>query len=178
MMPSPMSSTLDPMVQLAVEQFLYEEADLLDRRQFRAWLGLLAEDVRYRVPSVLNLGVRERADELLGGEQLAHYDDDLASVTMRVRRLETNMAWSEDPPPRTSRFVTNVRVVPSDREPGAFVVRSNLFLYQNRLEREVNTFSAAREDVLRQHGDSFRIAERTVRLDQAVVLAKSLSVFL
>lgn len=172
------SSALDSAVQMAVEQFLYEEADLLDRREFRAWLGLLAEDIRYRVPSVVNLGVRERSDAALDGDHLAHFDDDLSSLTMRVRRLETNMAWSEDPPPRTRRFVTNVRVAQSGGEPAALAVRSNLFVYQNRLEREVNTFAAQRDDLLRPEGDSFRIARRMVRLDQAVVLAKSLSVFL
>jgi len=177
-MPTSTSSALDPALQMAVEQFLYEEADLLDRREFRTWLGLLADDIRYRVPSVLNLGVRERGDAALDAEYLAHFDDDLSSLTMRVRRLETNMAWSEDPPPRTRRFITNVRMTESREEPGALAVRSNLFLYQNRLEREVNTFSAQRDDVLRVHGDSFRIARRMVRLDQAVVLAKSLSVFL
>ena len=33
-----------------VEQFLYREARLLDSRQFRRWIDLLADDLRYWIP--------------------------------------------------------------------------------------------------------------------------------
>ena len=36
--------------QHAVEQFLFREAELLDAWRLREWLGMLTEDVRYRVP--------------------------------------------------------------------------------------------------------------------------------
>jgi len=37
-----------------VEQFLYREARLLDKRRFREWLELLTEDVRYWMGSRSN----------------------------------------------------------------------------------------------------------------------------
>ena len=34
----------------AIEDFLYEEADAIDARQFEEWLGFFSEDIRYWVP--------------------------------------------------------------------------------------------------------------------------------
>lgn len=172
------STTVDPALQAALESFLYGEAELLDQRRFRDWLGLLSEDVHYWVPASLNFSLREQDLAAPDPDRLAHFDDDMASLTMRVRRLESNMAWSEEPPPRTRRFVSNVRVTRRvEGQGGALEVTSNIFVYQNRLEREVNLFAGQRHDVLRPRGDSFEIARRRVQLDQTVVLAKSLSVF-
>ena len=33
-----------------IEEFLYQEADMLDQRKFREWLDLLAEDLVYFMP--------------------------------------------------------------------------------------------------------------------------------
>ena len=33
-----------------VEEFLYQEAELLDERRFEDWLDLLTEDIRYWMP--------------------------------------------------------------------------------------------------------------------------------
>ena len=33
-----------------IEQFLYREARLLDARQFRQWLELFTDDIRYWMP--------------------------------------------------------------------------------------------------------------------------------
>jgi 3-phenylpropionate/cinnamic acid dioxygenase small subunit len=172
-------TALDAALQAALENFLYEEAELLDQRRFRDWLGLLSEDVHYWVPAPLNYSLREQDLAVPDPDRLAHYDDDIASLTMRVRRLESNMAWSEEPPSRTRRFVSNVRVVgrAEGQGSGALEVTSNILVYQNRLEREVNLFAGQRHDVLRPRRDSFEIARRRVQLDQTVVLAKSLSVF-
>ena len=38
-----------------IEDFLYEEADLLDRREFEAWLDLLADDLSYFMPMRRNV---------------------------------------------------------------------------------------------------------------------------
>ena len=165
---------VDPALHLEVEQFLYAEAELLDARGFRDWLHLLTDDVRYWMPTRANRSIREYALEVAQPGEMAHYDDDMASLTTRVRRIESNQAWSEDPPSRTRRFVANVRIRPGEAD---VAVRSNLLIYQHRLEREVNVFAAERQDVLRRTEDGLRIASRTILLDQTVVLANNVSVF-
>jgi biphenyl 2,3-dioxygenase beta subunit len=70
-----------------------------------------------------------------------------------------------------------VRVAPSHVE-NEFQVNSNFLCYRNRLQDEVDIWAGERLDLLRREGGrGFLIAERTVLLDQNVVLSKNLSVF-
>ena len=43
---------------------------------------------------------------------MVHFDEDHYTLGLRIERLEGRHAWTEDPPSRTRRFVTNVRVTP------------------------------------------------------------------
>ena len=38
-----------------IEQFLYQEAELLDERRFEEWLDFLTEDIRYWMPMRRNV---------------------------------------------------------------------------------------------------------------------------
>ncbi|MCI0846661.1 MAG: 3-phenylpropionate dioxygenase, partial [Chloroflexi bacterium] len=38
-----------------IEEFLYEEAELLDERHFEEWLELLTDDIRYFMPMRRNV---------------------------------------------------------------------------------------------------------------------------
>ena len=44
-----------------MEDFLYAEADLLDNRQFRDWLNLLADDITYFMPIRRNVKFGQHA---------------------------------------------------------------------------------------------------------------------
>ena len=171
-----------------VEQFLYREARLLDDRQLRQWLELLTDDIKYWMPirsnrypvnskaiSILD-GSRYEEDDLSKEDELAIMDEDKDSLQRRVDRLDTGMAWAEDPPSRTRHFVSNVEVQQGDRE-GELKVYSNFIMYRTRAETEQDFYVGSREDVLRRVGDDFRIAYRKVTLDQNVLLAKNVSNF-
>jgi 3-phenylpropionate/cinnamic acid dioxygenase small subunit len=163
-------------LQHEIEQFLYHEAALLAEREYRDWLDLFAPDIHYWMPTRYNRARRDRALEFSKPNEIAFFDEDKSSLRMRVKRLDTGMAWAEDPPSRTRHLVTNVQVRP--REEGAeYDVSSNFLLYRTRLETDLNLFAGRREDVLRRTQDGWRIAKRTILLDQNVVLAKNLSVF-
>src|SRR3546814_6519042 len=69
---------------------------------------LLAPDLSYRVPLRVT---RSTADQARSVDRvMMHFDDDHASIMGRIGRLGTRSAWAEDPPSRTRRLVTNVRV--------------------------------------------------------------------
>jgi biphenyl 2,3-dioxygenase beta subunit len=162
----------------SVEEFLYLEAELLDERRLRAWLELLTDDVRYWMP--IRHNPLERPDDIR--EELAqpgegfYFDDDKKSLALRVERFYTKSAWSELPPSRTRHLITNIRI---KRDDGAELeVHSNFLVYRTRLETDKDMFVGARQDVLRRISGSFRIARRTILLDQAVLDAKNISVFL
>ena len=121
-------------------------------------------------------GSRYEEDDLSKEDELALMDENKDSLQRRVDRLDTGMAWAEDPPSRTRHFVSNVEVQPGDRE-GELKVYSNFIMYRTRAETEQDFYVGSREDVLRRVGDDFRIAYRKVTLDQNVLLAKNVSNF-
>ena len=177
-----MPAAFDVALQHEIEQFLYFEAELLDDGLFREWFALFADDVRYRMPTRTNRLARERHLSASEVGEFNLFDDSKQSLGWRVQQMETGRHWAEDPPSRTRHLVTNVRVRPaavSDAEPENFDIRSNFLCYRNRLQDEVDLWAGERQDRLRRHGPGgWQIAQRTVLLDQAVVLSKNLSVFL
>lgn len=168
-----------PMLQYELEQFLYAEAALLDEHRFEAWLGLFTPDARYRVPVRTNHVTRGSRPELLESQEVsAHFDEDPRGLSLRVARLTSGVAWSEYPLSRTRRLVSNVQVRVL-AAPGEVEVRSSFLLYRSRQEHAVDLFAGLRQDVLRRADapGTWRIAHRTVLLDQSVILAGNLSVF-
>ncbi len=171
-----------------VEQFLYREARMLDNRQFHEWLELLTDDVRYWMPIRSNRyplnsmaitildGSRYEEAEVSSEGELAFMDEDKDSLTRRIARLDTGMAWAEDPPSRTRHIITNIEVEAGDTQ-GELHVYSNFFMYRTRAETEQDFYIGSREDVLRRVGSQLRIASRKIVLDQTVLLAKNLSNF-
>src|SRR5690242_6193124 len=111
-----------------IEQFLYREARLLDERRFDEWLGLFTDDVRYfmanrsnRYPksskaiSILDPD-RYVEDDIGREDELAIFDETKETLTARVARLGTGMAWAEDPPSRTRHFVANIEIETGDSD--------------------------------------------------------------
>jgi 3-phenylpropionate/cinnamic acid dioxygenase small subunit len=164
-----------PELQHEIEQFYYVEAALLDDGDFHGWLAVLADDVHYWMPTRYNRTRRERGLDTSRENELAFFDDDKTSLAMRVKRIDTGMAWAEDPPSRTRHLVTNVQIRLRPVT-GEYDVTSAFLLYRTRLETDLNIFAGRREDVLRKTGDGWQIARRKIILDQNVVLAKNLSV--
>ncbi len=171
-----------------VEQFLYREARLLDSRQFRRWIDLLADDLRYWIPmrsnrysaasksiSILD-GSRYEEDDLSKESDQAFMDEDKDSLRRRVDRLDTGMAWAEDPPSRTRHLISNVEVEPGERE-SEVKVYSNFIMYRSRGETEEDFYVGSREDVLRNVDGSWQLASRKIVFEQNVLSAKNLSNF-
>jgi 3-phenylpropionate/cinnamic acid dioxygenase small subunit len=161
-----------------VEDFYYAEAELLDNRQFREWFTLLADDIRYWMPIRHNALERSNdlKDELAKPGEAFYFDDDKASLRIRVERVYARNAWAEMPPSRTRHLITNVRIKSDDGS--AVEVHANFILYRTRMETDQDVFVGERQDILRRMNGSFQIARRTIILDQAVLSAKNISVFL
>ncbi len=166
-----------------IEEFLYAEADLLDFRQFKDWIKLFTEDVRYWMPIAQNIPIsRVNKDEYSDEESgSAWINEGKEILEKRVAQLATGIHWSEEPRSRVSHIVTNIRIIEMDGElpsPLSVKVRSRFLIYRNRMEAEETTLVGKREDVLRSTDDGWRIARRTIYLDQNVLLSKNLSIFL
>src|ERR1700730_12355920 len=170
-----------------VEQFLYREARLLDERRFHDWLALFTDDVRYWMVTRSNLYPRSskaiailnpgrNVDETADEDGLAVLDEDKTTLEGRIARLETGMAWAEDPPSRTRHLIANLEVMPADK-PGELVVYCNFIVYRSRAESEQDFYVGARRDRLRRVDGALKIAGRKLTLDQNVLAAKNVSIF-
>jgi 3-phenylpropionate/cinnamic acid dioxygenase small subunit len=156
-------------------QFYIHEAWLLDDRKFHEWLDLFADDVFYFMPRRKNVTRRDLEREVTPVGDLAFFEDDKTYLTMRVARLDTGMAWAEDPPSRTRHLVGNLVVEPLDN--GEVKARTAFLVYKSHLETEQNLYAGSREDILRRVTGAWKIARRTIVLDANVILAKNLSIF-
>lgn len=161
-----------------IGQFLFQEADFLDSRRYREWLGCFAKDVRYWAPTRSNRWPREAGLEIAARDHAAIFDEDYASLEIRVRRLETERAWVEYPASRGRHFATNLKVTAHDN--GDFSAKCNILVHVSRRETDEQHFFGSREDVLRRDPESplgWAIHSRTITLDHATILADGISVF-
>jgi 3-phenylpropionate/cinnamic acid dioxygenase small subunit len=160
------------------EDFFYHEAELLDERRLREWLDLFTDDVRYFMPIRYNPLERPAclAEELSDPNEAWYFNDTKESLRIRVERLYSKQAWAEMPPSRTRRLIANVRL--KRNEGFELETRCNFLVYRTRMEKDEDLFVGSREDVLRRIEGGFKIARRTIVLDQAVLAAKNISIFL
>jgi 3-phenylpropionate/cinnamic acid dioxygenase small subunit len=165
----------------SIAEFFATEYDLLDRRELGAWLDLFAEDAVYTVPLQRNVKFDERQKEnMLGNLDTAWFADTKDTLLQRVEQIQTGVHWAEEPLSRSAHLVTNVRIIerfPARGTPDTVSTRCRILVYRNRLEREVDLFVGIREDKLRRRDASWEILERTVFLEQNVLLAKNLTLF-
>jgi 3-phenylpropionate/cinnamic acid dioxygenase small subunit len=171
-----------------IERFLYHEARLLDTGRFHEWLQLFTSDVHYRMSGRANRYPRSSkaiamldplryADESEAGpDDRGLFDEDITTLTARVARLDTGMAWAEDPPSRTRHLITNIEIIPG-ASGSELTVHCNFLVYRSRGETEQDFYVGAREDLLRRVDGGWKIARRGLTLDQNVLTAKNLSIF-
>lgn len=161
------------LLQFEAEQFLYREASLLDERRFDEWLDLLTEDIHYWMPIRRTTTAKETDREFTRLGDGAFFDDDKRLLTLRVQRLSIGRAWAEDPPSRTRRMVSNVRILSIDGD--EMVLTVNFQLYRTRLASEEDCWIGRREDLLRRVDGSLKLARRHIFLEQTVILSQNMS---
>jgi 3-phenylpropionate/cinnamic acid dioxygenase small subunit len=167
---------VDAALHLAVSQFLFREARLLDERRYEEWLDLLTEDMTYEMPLTLT---REGAESArVHDYEMTYFSENIHSLRMRVDRLRTDYAWAEDPPTRTRHLLSNLEVYATD-EPGVLTTHAAFVVYANRGSLpDWDQYVGTRQDTVVRHGDSWKVRRRLLLLDQALLGTNSISVFL
>ena len=164
-----------------IEEFLFQEAELLDERRFEEWLELLADDIRYWMPMRRNVKFGELDREFTrDGQDINWFDEGKETLDRRVRQILTGVHWAEEPLSRICHFVTNVQILnaaPSSSDPVEVSVKCRFLVYRNRVQTETDFLIGKREDTLRKVDGAWKIAERKIILDQNVLLAKNLTFF-
>src|ERR1700680_3640809 len=112
-----------PEIQLEIEQYYYQEAELLDDHRYEEWLDFFSGDARYWMPTRANRLLRDHDKEVSVEGEFALSDDNKKSLGWRVKQMESAAHWAENPRSRTRHLVSNVRIAPtSERE---YEVKSN-----------------------------------------------------
>ncbi|HEX7775175.1 MAG TPA: aromatic-ring-hydroxylating dioxygenase subunit beta [Parvibaculum sp.] len=139
-----------------VEEFLFEEAALLDDWKLDEWLALFEAGASYYVPPA---GAPDDAD---AASMLFYVADDYHRLTERVKRLLKRTAHVEYPHSRCRHMVSNVRIIGgSDRE---FSVTSNFATYRSKRGRTELYFGHHRYLMTLADG-AIRIRQKTSFLD-------------
>ena len=159
-----------------VEEFLYEEAELLDQRRYLEWLDTLAEDLVYFMPMKRNVkfGRHAQHEDTRFEKDMSWMNEGKWTLRKRAEQILTGVHWAEEPLSRVCHMVSNVQLTAiDDATPGAerVKVRSRFLIYQNRVEYEQYFFVGKRSDVLRREGDRWLLERREICLDQNVLLA-------
>jgi p-cumate 2,3-dioxygenase subunit beta len=137
-----------------LEEFLYQEAALLDAWRLDEWLALFTADGRYLVPTTDLPDGDPRKD-------LVFIDDDMVRLRARVERLKSRHGHREYPSSRTRRFISNIRIKVED---GAIVVTSSFIVYRFRLG-ESNPYIGSYEHRLKRVDGDLKIQHRKAVLD-------------
>ena len=107
-----------------VEDFLYQEASLLDEWRLPEWLALFTEDAHYLVPAT-DLPADASPDQ-----NLFYIADDRYRLEQRVARLMKKSGHSEQPRSKTRHMVNNVRVTAYEAD--ALCVASAFAVYRTK----------------------------------------------
>ena len=140
--------------QLAVERFLYRQAEILDEKQWEDWLTLFTDDGHYWMPA--------EPDQADGDGFPNIFWEDLNLMRLRIRRNDHPRAHSQAPANRLCHVVSNVIIEDEDAS-GDIVVRSR-FHCAEYLRYDIRSFTGKYRHYLKKSGDSYQIALQRVEL--------------
>jgi benzoate/toluate 1,2-dioxygenase beta subunit len=141
------------LVRARVESLIFLEARLLDERDFSGWLELLAEDVTYWIPSA--------GDDIDPTREVSIVYDRHAQLRERVWRLESGLAYAQEPTSRTSHLHGNIEVAVGDD--GVIDAHSSFVITEYRRERQY-THAGRCLHRLRDDGDGLLITLKKLDL--------------
>ena len=148
-------TTIELPSRIEVEDFLYQEAALLDEWRLEEWLEMLTADAIYQVPPT-------DVPEGDSRNTLFIIADDAVRIKSRVKQLLGKAAWAENPRSRTRRMIANVRVLGAEGD--NILVSANFAVHRMRYE-SVDTYIGHYNYKLIRDGKGLKICERRAILD-------------
>jgi 3-phenylpropionate/cinnamic acid dioxygenase small subunit len=139
-----------------VEQFLYRQSELLDTKQWQAWIDLFADDGVYWMPA-------DPADKHWDGVP-AIFAEDRNLMNVRMKRVLHPDAWSQRPQWGTNHVVSNV--ILESESAAEIVVRSRFHMMELRRD-DVRHFAGSYRHHLKKTQDSYRIQLQRVDMTNA-----------
>ena len=113
---TPLHGPINPALYCALSQFLYEEAALLDARDWDSWERLFLPEGMYWIPAA-----RDQTDSL---SHVSLVNDNALLRQIRIGRLKNGDATSLQGRTNSSHLVSNIGVTAADDFRGQYTLRS------------------------------------------------------
>jgi 3-phenylpropionate/cinnamic acid dioxygenase small subunit len=136
-----------------VQRFLSFEARLLDRRQYKRWVEILAEDFAYWIPSTAKNSSLTR--------EVAVNFDDRRRMLDRIAYTDSGVQAAQVPPSRTIRALSNIEAWSGSG--GTVEVTAYLVIHEYR-RHPMNIFAGIQSMVLKPMGESYLIKYKVIEL--------------
>jgi 3-phenylpropionate/cinnamic acid dioxygenase small subunit len=146
-------STRTASVQQRVEQFLFHQSELLDEKQWGAYIDLFADEGVYWMPAT--------PDQTEWLDSPSIFAEDRRMMEIRMGRITHPNAWSQAPQWGTSHLVGNI-VIESVSET-EISVRSRFQMTELRRDA-TRHFAGTYRHTLKRAGDDFKIVLQRVDL--------------
>ena len=140
-------------LQHRVEQFLYYQSELLDQKQWAAYIDLFSPDGIYWMP------VTPEQTEWLDSPSI--FAEDRRMMEIRMGRVQHPNAWSQAPQWGTSHVVGNVVIESADES--RVLVRSRFQMVELRRD-QMRHFAGTYRHTLLRAGEDFKIVLQRVDL--------------
>jgi len=140
-------------LQRRVEQFLYYQSELLDQKQWAAYIELFTADGVYWMP------VTPEQTEWLDSPSI--FAEDRRLMEIRMGRVQHPNAWSQAPEWGTSHIVSNVVIESADEL--SVVIRSRFQMMELRRD-QIRHFAGTYRHTLLRAGEDFKITLQRVDL--------------
>ena len=151
-----------------LEEFVVNEARLLDERRFEEWESLFTADGIYWVPATPN--------QESPRNHVALFYDNRLSMRERVMRLRHPEIHAQTPPSRTCHLVTNVRLESVDGDANEYVVFSNVMMLEYRPGWEQQTYGGHNLHTLCREKGKLKIKQKRVNLINCDAVMPAISV--
>ncbi len=158
------SPGLDASEERSLTRFVMAEAKLLDQWEFRDWLDLFVPECVYW------MGTKPQPDPTT---ELCTAFDDRRRLEDRIVRLETGTAYSQLPPSRTCRLLTNFEFWPGDAGDERRV-RCAFTVSESR-NAELRILAGWYGFVLQESGPTWRIVRKQIDLLESDVYLRNLT---
>jgi p-cumate 2,3-dioxygenase beta subunit len=142
-----------------VEEFLYQEAELIDDWRLPEWSELYTEDARYDVTSL------DCVDPInsSANNSLFLLADDKERLTSRAKRLMKKTAHAEFPHSKVRHIISNVRLEPNAN--GEIKVRANFVVFRTKEDNTSQYMGQTHYVLMPREGGGFRIKHKRCILD-------------
>ncbi len=144
-------------IQHDVEQFLYQQSELLDTRQWQKWIDLFAPDGIYWMPP--------DASYKTWDGQPAIFAEDKNLMEVRMRRVLHPDAWSQRPLWGTNHVVSNISIQKIHKN-GNLDVKSRFHMMELRRD-DVRHFAGSYTHQLKKTKSGFKIKLQRVDMTNA-----------